>query len=302
MNDLPNEFKELVFRRKNGNNKSYVSVYSYVDKDGKKRTFETPSKSADIELFKACYFMGQTCGTMEPPEYNRIVYRETIDNFKVIIDDSRSFVQGYKLVAMKDGSFAYVRESDGVLLPYRFDIASDFNECGFAMVGFRGSVTWINTHFEYLGGHVWYSMDSMDAFDEAPWKGVGDFSGSKDAKVSPMVYPIFGGTSNLLTYLNVDGEFQKFKQYDGNISEECKEMFAIPQKKVMFRGIKDYDMSQFAFDDNGRLQIEDCIYFSRGFYVTIHDLIKISRERGWLQSIDDEVKHMLIEPVSGSNN
>ena len=52
-----------------------------------------------------------------------------------IIDDSREFVNGFKVVQTANLEYAYVREADNKLLPYRYDIATDFNEYGYAIVG-----------------------------------------------------------------------------------------------------------------------------------------------------------------------
>ena len=67
-----------------------------------------------------------------------------------IIDDSNEFVNGFKVVQTENGEYAYVRESDNVLLPFRYDVAFDFNQYGFAIVGKDGSVSWIDTTFKYL--------------------------------------------------------------------------------------------------------------------------------------------------------
>ncbi len=63
---------------------------------------------------------------------------------------SGEFVNGFMLVQMNTGKFGYIRKSDGQLLPYRFAIASNFNELGFAVVGTLSGVTWINKNFCYL--------------------------------------------------------------------------------------------------------------------------------------------------------
>ena len=67
-----------------------------------------------------------------------------------IIDDSRDFVNGYKVVQTANKEYAYVREEDNKLLPYRYDIATDFNEYGYAMVGKDARVSWIDRDFRYF--------------------------------------------------------------------------------------------------------------------------------------------------------
>ena len=67
-----------------------------------------------------------------------------------IIRSNMNFVNGFKLVEFNDNRYGYIREEDHLLMPYRYDIASDFNEFGLAIVGKNGSVSWINKNFEYL--------------------------------------------------------------------------------------------------------------------------------------------------------
>lgn len=67
-----------------------------------------------------------------------------------IVSADSEFINGFKVVQTANGEFAYIRESDGLLLPYRYDIATRFNQYGFAMVAKDGDATWINTSFQYL--------------------------------------------------------------------------------------------------------------------------------------------------------
>jgi hypothetical protein len=48
----------------------------------------------------------------------------------------------YKIVKMSSGKYTY-RDARGFLLPYRFDLASEFNEFRMAMVAINGQVTWV---------------------------------------------------------------------------------------------------------------------------------------------------------------
>ena len=71
-----------------------------------------------------------------------------------IMYDFKEYVNGYKIVKFKNKEYGYVRESDELIMPYRFDIVSDFNEYGLAMVGLNGTVTWINQDFKFLSAET----------------------------------------------------------------------------------------------------------------------------------------------------
>ena len=67
-----------------------------------------------------------------------------------IIGETDEFINGFKIVKLLNKQYAYVRESDNVLLPYRFDIASQFNEEGIAIVAKDGIVTRIDKEFNIV--------------------------------------------------------------------------------------------------------------------------------------------------------
>ena len=51
-------------------------------------------------------------------------------------NSSDSFHFGYRLVRFVDGTFGYVKKGNGEeICPFKFDIASEFNEYGLAMIG-----------------------------------------------------------------------------------------------------------------------------------------------------------------------
>ncbi len=67
-----------------------------------------------------------------------------------IVDESRNFKKGYKVVQMASREYAYLEKKSGLLLKEPYDIATDFNKYGFAMVAKAGNVTWINQEFKFL--------------------------------------------------------------------------------------------------------------------------------------------------------
>lgn len=99
----------------------------------------------------------------------------------VIEKTSEEFVNGFMLVRVENGEFAYIREADYRLLPYGFAFAADFNEHGFAVVGTDRGLTWINRDFCYLSSDG--SMRSclfMDNGSGRLWDGLTSFVGPEE--------------------------------------------------------------------------------------------------------------------------
>lgn len=143
---------------------------------------------------------------------------DRLEKSDIIVDDSNEFVNGFKVVQTKNGEYAYVREVDNVLLPYRYDIASNFNEYGFAMVGKGGRVSWIDKEFKYLAldGNMHFNnlQDSYFGFDG--WKGVSDFSKGS----TPLSRVYYGQNGcNTIAYFGIDGEVKSFYRYNVDIEE-----------------------------------------------------------------------------------
>lgn len=55
----------------------------------------------------------------------------------------------YTRVLLNNGQYGFI-DNDGILQNICFDIASDYNELGYAMVGLMGKTTWLDSNFRYL--------------------------------------------------------------------------------------------------------------------------------------------------------
>lgn len=124
------------------------------------------------------------CYDINEKEETRTAVHVVLPNFgrpkisEEIVDDSNNFINGFKVVKTASEEYAYIRQSDSRLLPFRYDVASDFNEYGFAMVGKDGSVSWIDTDFRYLdvnGKMVVEDLDK-DYIKFNGWQEVSNFS------------------------------------------------------------------------------------------------------------------------------
>lgn len=195
---------------------------------------------------------------------------------KKIIDDSNEFVNGFKVVQTENGEYAYVRESDNVLLPFRYDVAFDFNQYGFAIVGKDGSVSWIDTTFKYLNLEGEFVEEELDkSYSKfSGWQGISEFS---DGSIP--LSRVYDGRNRYgkIAYLGIDGKFKEFYKYDGEIHEHWSDT-------TFNNGTE--------FDENGYAMADGNMLFARGYYCSYADLIKICKEKGFITSISaDAEKH-----------
>ncbi len=191
-----------------------------------------------------------------------------------IVDDSNNFVNGFKVVKTANGEYAYVREADNSLLPFRYDIAFDFNEFGFAIVGKDGSVSWIDKDFKYLnlqGEMVEEELDKNWAkFDG--WQGISAFS-----KGEIPLSRVYDGrnTYGRISYFGTDGKFKEFYSYNGEIDSYFP--------RTAFGNGSTFDEKGYAMADGDML-------FAKGYYVTYKDLVKLSMEKGFIDSISADAE------------
>ena len=186
-----------------------------------------------------------------------------------IVDSNDSFVNGFAVVKTANGEYAYIRESDNLLMPFRYDIASDFNEFGFAIVGKDGSVSWINKDFKYLnlsGVLVDEELDkSWSKFNG--WQDVSAFN-DYDTPLS-RVYDGRNMTGRVV-FFGTDGKLKAFYKYDGeHISKLPKYNFTRSTR----------------FDEKGHAVADEKILFAEGYYISYNDLIKMCMESRFIDNI-----------------
>ena len=196
-----------------------------------------------------------------------------------IIDNTRDFVNGFKVVQTADKKFAYVRENDRALLPYRYDIATDFNEYGYAMVGKNGSVSWIDKEFRYFNAKEEKFLNEKENDSDIfnGYLSITDFSKG----INPLSRVCYFGNNNLVSYFGIDGKIKEFYKFDGeNIREDY------PNKTFSYytTGFND---KGYAISNNG-----EHILLSSGYYISTKDLIRLNDEKGFLDPINNEIEKL----------
>ena len=247
MSDLPKEIKSIK-----------GSVYSFVDK-GTERYAYILNEGTDKEVRVNVLL----------PYYSRP------DISFDIIDDSRGFVNGFKVAQLDNKEYAYVKEEGNTLLPFRYDIATDFNEYGYAMVGKDGKVSWIDKNFKYLNSK--YEMVNEDSSKFNGFLSVSDFSKGEHplSKICSCSYDWNKKTS----YFGVDGKIKEFSRYDGKIIRDND-------------SIKNFSYYSEDFNDKGYATANNdwLILLSSGYYLSVKDLIKICEEKGFLDTISSRIE------------
>lgn len=192
---------------------------------------------------------------------------------KEIVDNSNEFINGFKVVQTSNGEYAYIRQSDFLLLPFRYDVASDFNEYGFAIVGKNGNVSWIDMSFRYLdinGNMVEEELSNYARFNG--WQGVSAFS-----QGTIPLSRVYDGRNSYgrVSYFGIDGKLKEFYQYDGQINYDFSE--------ITFN-------SGTTFDENGQAMADEKILFAKGYSLSYRDLIKICKQKGYISSICEDAE------------
>ena len=192
-----------------------------------------------------------------------------------IIDGSRDFVNGFKVVQTANMEYAYVKEESNTLLPFRYDIATDFNEYGYAMVGKDGKVSWIDKNFKYLNNK--YEMVNEDSSKFNGFLSVSDFS--KGEHPLSKVCSCGSDWNRKTSYFCVDGKIKEFSRYDGEIIRDSD-------------SIKNFSYYSEDFNDKGYATANNdwLILLSSGYYLYTKDLIRICEEKGFLDTISSRVE------------
>ena len=193
-----------------------------------------------------------------------------------IIDDSKDFVNGYKVVQTANKEYGYVREYDNTLLPFRYDIATDFNQYGYAMVGKNAKVSWIDKNFRYFNAE-------KEEFTEENEIGYNTFCGFLSVSdFSKGEYPLSKiyrfGYNNEVSYFTPDGKIKEFSKYDGEIIRDSD-------------SIKNFSFYSTEFNDKGYATAnkDNIILLSSGYYLSLKDLIRICEEKGFLETLSSKI-------------
>ena len=199
-------------------------------------------------------------------------YRKPYKSDK-IIDEAGEYVNGFKVVKLANNHYSYIREKDGKLMPYEYDVAFDFNEYGLALVGKAGSISWINKDFNYLNNKVNMVSESKDSWKNFEgWQAAFNFSGGANP-----LSRLYCGSSNYgrNIYIDTNENIKHFYQYDGNIS---KDVF----RCIFFTGTD--------FNENGYAVADNFILESSGFCISKEDLPKLSLDDGYIDLLFMDAK------------
>lgn len=217
------------------------------------------------------------------------LFRDVKTFSEEIIEENSDFVNGFKLVKLADNRYGYIRENDGKLLPFRYDVASNFNEYGLAMVAKRGHTTWINKDFAYLSAFINdYGKMMEEVNDEfMGFDGIFNFSSGK-IPLSRVINIKGYHRDNIeyrlpdiddqccVSYLGINGELKKFYKYD------CEESLD-EVGETRFENGNNFNENDYSIDNNK-------VLFARGYYCTSSDFLKVCDQSGMLSKISQSIK------------
>ncbi len=207
------------------------------------------------------------------------------DDFTIDWENSSDgFHFGYRLVRFVDGTFGYVKKGNGEeveeVCPFKFDIASEFNVHGLAMIGKNGCVNWIDHNFEYLSlsGNKISCKNVLreNVLRGGEWEFLSDFPKGSDP-LSTMFTSRFHKEGKVV-YLKSDGSIQVFRRFDGNILDEQQSVFGpgnFARRELSFR-----DKGFIWFGPEGYKVLQDKILFAKGYYSTLEDVLQIASKSG----------------------
>lgn len=196
-----------------------------------------------------------------------------------IISSNDDFINGYKVVRLDNGEYAYVSKKENLLLPYRYDVAFNFNDLGYAMVGKNGEVDWINKKFEYLNRNskTMKKTNTNEEISDSGYDMIEEFSES-DLPLSRVIY-YDDNEDKIVSYLKENGTIQHFGMFDG------EHVYDDNLRIDEFHNGTKFDKSGHATDGTD-------ILFSSGYYVTAKDIIKICKNNNYIKSISKKVDNV----------
>lgn len=277
MEKAPRDFKGIGIDRDSvcENDAGYGLVtYEYIDENGDFRTFTNL--------------------------YNRH------GKSKTIIEDPGKFTNGFKVVRLSDGLFAYIREDDGVLIEGRYCIASEFNDKGYAMVGKQNGVSFIDKNFNVLCtssipdccNGPWYdppsfrSLDQGESIDRFSDKVTEDFNALFPKTIIASSNEFLIGQAfifNSIAFIGSDGKLKQFKSFTGNggiiekwTSKDKGSLAQFKEKSIDEKGTCFLDMS-----NSNSSELDSVVLFAPGYYLTfkdIHDLL-VTSENDFYNSV-----------------
>lgn len=216
-------------------------------------------------------------------------YMEKYDWDNKKIAEESEFINGYKLVKLANGFYGYIRESDNKLMEHLFNIATDFNEYGYAMVGRNDSVTWINKDFYYLSDDGWVEDQVYYDSNNDWFNGYLDGMYSVD-KFSNSDVPISrtGRNSEACFYIGTDGKTIKFKALneEDTVRHSTIVKYGTPFNEYGYATSKGLGFS----NDNYFL-------FQEGYYMGFDDFVKYSLDSGLIDSIHKDVSKKYIKSL-----
>ena len=257
-----------------------VEQYGFSSKSTRMVVYRTNDENSETKKLALNYPVGLT-------------YSEYVMKGGQIIDAKKKPAYGFKLVKNQHDQYMYMRTSDNVVIPCIFDVATNFNRYGLAMVAKDGQITWINKDFQYINNTGLLIQLTDGHVINDGWSSISDFT-TGEVKLSKCK-----SANNKVSFIDTDLARKKFKLYDG---KELKE-----QTETSFLGfVTNFNEQGYAERLASKTPFE-CNYLvisSEGYYMEEETLLEKAIEgkeskiieaairEGMLDSITEEIKQL----------
>lgn len=190
-----------------------------------------------------------------------------------------NFINGFKIVILSNGEFAYVSESNNELLPYRYDFACNFNEYGLAMVAKEGVVSWINKNFEILSQQGIFIDEKTFFSSNSGFTDIGKFSNGK-IPLAVLNYSSCGDYFG--SYIDTNGQIKQFYNVDENGTIDKT------QENDSFCHVSEFNQYDYSI-------VGPFALLSSGLMIDIFVLIEFCKKFGLLNEINNNVEKITRE-------
>lgn len=183
-----------------------------------------------------------------------------------ILDEEIDYINGFRRVLFSDCTYGYREESTGELIPYKFNLATNFNENGIAIVAIDSGVTLLTNDFKILYKNgKYFKMGGFSSHFSMPIPIKVD---SISSQYITYTHCISSGINELeALFLDKTGGSIAFRSLTGANSERI--VFRKACKRTL---LTENECSIF---DSGFIIYGDYIILSSGYYITLSELCKL---------------------------
>ncbi len=183
-----------------------------------------------------------------------------------VLKEDNEYKNGFRRVLFIDYSYGFREENTGMVLPYKFNLATDFSDEGIAIVALGWGVTLFTSDYRilYKTGQ-YYKMGAFSSYFSIPFPTKVDMVYSQYVTYT---HRVIGGVNILDTsFFNANGEILSFKPL--SLEGKVRVIFGIGCDKTI---LKD---NECKFFESGFILCGEFVLFESGYYMTLKELCQL---------------------------